>query len=353
MINASGIGTYIRNVVPLVVAALPDISFHLMGNSGELKASGWFTAENVTVCDFRAPIYSVSEQLLFPRNIHKNTRLFWAPHYNIPLMYRGRLLVTVHDLFHLAMPQYVKGLHQKIYAKSMFRAVLNKADAILCPSRFTENELVRLLGKPHQPVRVTYNGVDESWFSTEKGQNPHDKPFILYVGNVKPNKNLTCLIDAFELLIDRVPHDLVIVGKKKGFITHDNQVMSKAARLGDRVRFTGYVDSHVLCRYFAYADVFVFPSLYEGFGLPPVEAMACGCPVIVSDCAALPEVCSDAALYCNPYLPEDIADKVLSVLENPDLAEALRRRGEGRARSFSWHSCAEATVEEIVRLLGP
>jgi glycosyltransferase involved in cell wall biosynthesis len=351
MLHASGVGTYLRNLVPLIVSAHSDTQFHLLGRAGEMSNYSWAHRENVSLINCQAPIYSLSEQLELIRAIPKSTVLFWAPHYNIPLLYRGKLLVTVHDVFHLAMPQYVGGLHRQLYAKTMFAILQAKADAILTNSEFTKRELLRLTGTQDQKVFTAYLGVDASWFHIRKGSRPHLTPFLLYVGNVKPHKNLVTLIQAFELIADEIPHDLLIVGKQEGFITGDDVVAAKAGSLGSRVRFTGYVDHCLLQQYFAHADALVFPSLYEGFGLPPLEAMACGCAVIISDVASLPEVFDDAALRCNPHSSEDIADKIQQLLHDIHLRKALRQRGLEHAKQFSWDRCAQETLAVIERIL--
>jgi glycosyltransferase involved in cell wall biosynthesis len=162
---------------------------------------------------------------------------------------------------------------------------------------------------------------------------------------------LKTLIETFGLIKDDVPHDLVIVGRREGFITGDETVVAEAATLGDRVRFTGYVGDDLLRQYFAHADALVLPSLYEGFGLPPLEAMACRCPVIVSNAASLPEVCGDAALYCDPHDPTDIADKIRQLTNDMNLQDALRQRGLERAKQFTWEKCAQETLAVIREVL--
>jgi glycosyltransferase involved in cell wall biosynthesis len=350
MLHASGVGTYLRSLTPLVISACPNAEFCLLGKLDEMSGCRWVHGKNVALVDCRAPIYSVAEQIELFRKIPKGTELFWSPHYNIPLLYSGKLLVTVHDVFHLAMPRCTGGLHKRLYARGMFAALRRRADAIMCVSDFTKNELVRLTGQGRQEIHTVHNGLDASWFHVRKDRSPHPKPFLLFVGNVKPHKNVKTLIEAFALIKDRIPHDLLIIGKREGFITGDETVAAKAA-LGDRVRFTGYVEDDLLHQYFAHADALVLPSLYEGFGLPPLEAMACGCPVIVSNVASLPEVCGDAALYCDPHSPSDIADKIWRLISDAGLRETLRRRGLQRARRFTWEECAVRTVEAIKQVL--
>lgn len=351
MINSSGIGTYIQNTTPLIIQNYPLIKFNILGDRNKLKKFDWINEKNINIIDCQAPIYSIKEQVDVFRKIPKNTALFWSPHYNIPLLYHGKLLITVHDVFHLAMPQFVNGIHKKAYAKLMFSCLSKKADAIMCVSEFTASQLIEHTNVAKEKVNVTYNGVDSAWFNIQYKENPYHKPFLLFVGNVKPHKNLMLLLTAFEKIMDKVPHDLMIVGKKEGFITGDNMIMVKAQKLGTRVHFTGRVTDDVLKQYFVYADALIFPSLYEGFGLPPIEAMACGCPVIVSDAASLPEVCADAALYCDPNNPQDIADKILRLLKDKHLQESFRLKGKLRAELFTWGKCAEKTVSIIEKVI--
>jgi len=351
MHRTSGIGTYLRNLIPLVVASYPKDKFYLLGRIDEMSNYSWAYNENVVLIDCRSPIYSVAEQLELFRKIPRDTTLFWSPHYNIPLLYSGRLLVTVHDVLHLAMPQYAEGPHKQFYAKGMFAALRYKADAILCDSNFTKNELVRLTGQGRQALYAIHIGLDESWFHVKKHQSPHPKPFLLFVGNAKPHKNLGRLVEAFEAIKDKIPHDLVIVGQRKGFITGDRTATFKAAAVGARVQFTDHVEDELVSQYFAHADALVLPSLYEGFGLPPLEAMACGCPVLVSDTASLPEICGDAALYCDPHSTKDIAHKIRQLMDDEGLREDLRMKGLERAKQFAWDKCAEQTLDVIEQVL--
>jgi glycosyltransferase involved in cell wall biosynthesis len=233
----------------------------------------------------------------------------------------------------------------------MFGALRRKALTILTVSEFTKMELIRLSGQREQDIRVIYTGVDVSQFGTQNGPNPHPRPFVLCVGNVKPHKNVTTLMRAFKLIKDKVIQDLVIVGKTHGFITKDDDVWAESADLGARVHFTGYVKDDLLQQYLSHADALVMPSLYEGFGLPAVEAMASGCPVIASNTAALPEICDNAVLYCNPYSATDVANKIRLLVSDVGLQEDLRCKGRERASQFTWSRCGEQTLDAIEQVL--
>jgi glycosyltransferase involved in cell wall biosynthesis len=350
-LNASGIGTYLCHIIPGIVDRFGDRSITLLGNTSELSILLDGVPKNCFFVDASADMYSISEQIAYARLIPRNTRLYFATHYNIPLLYNGHMLVMVYDMMHLAMPQFVRGYHKHLYAKLMFEAVRFKANSILTISEFTKQELIRLRGEFSQPIIPIHLGVDESWYSMPLGHAQHPRPYVLYVGNIKPHKNLKALVKAFGSIVNKIPHDLIMVGKREGFITGDREVYDLAQSLGDRVHFTGRVTNDQLHQYLHWAEALVFPSLYEGFGLPPLEAMAAGCPVIVSTAASLPEICGDAALYFDPYSVNDIADKLMMVLKDPNLRASLRQRGHERARTFTWDRCIGQTCDVIQKVL--
>jgi glycosyltransferase involved in cell wall biosynthesis len=309
-----------------------------------------FKKPNVQRIQTRSSIFSLSEQWEIVRKIPSDSRFFWSPNYNFPILYKGKLLVTVHDVFHLANPQFVFGSHRRFYAKFMFKKLVGRANEILCVSRFTKGELLKWAGGDAGKMNVIHNGVDPSWLKVEKKVRPHPKPYFLFVGNVKPHKNLGRLLRAFAFLKDRIPHDLILAGKKEGFITGDLKVIKEAEGFGDRVQFTGMLDDEQLRQFYAYADLLVFPSLYEGFGLPPLEAMAGGTPVACSNAASLPEVCGDAVLYFDPYQPRDMAEKIEKALTDIPLRERLIKKGMEQVVQFTWEKTATETVKVMERL---
>lgn len=349
-LHDSGVGTYITNLVPLIIAAMPEHQFNLLGQVEDLKQQAWTHAANIALVEVQSRPYSIAEQTELLRKIPADTDLLWVPFINIPLFYRGKLLVTVCDVAFLALPQFLN-LSQRLYARLMFTAIRRKAAHILCISDFTKREFMRMVPGRQDNVTTTLLGTPPQWFTVQKTQNPHPKPYFLFVGNVKPHKNLGRLITAFRQIADKVPHDLVIVGKKEGFIISDQAVLTNQAELGDRVVFTGYLQEEQLHQYFAHATAFVFPSLYEGFGIPPLEAMACGCPTIVANGSSLPEVCGDATLYCEPTLVEDIAAKLVAMATNEELRQNLIEKGHARARQLTFERCAATTLQVLQHLL--
>lgn len=347
MLDASGIGTYLRNVVPGLIGSLKDARVALLGDVDRLNRHAWAHSPHVRLIACRSPIYSISEQWALARAIPAETRLFWAPHYNIPVFYRGRLLVTVHDVLHLARPEYARGMHKRLYVKGMFASIRRRAGHVLCPSEFTRQEYLRVVGPGHQRIHVTPLGVDPAWFCSERPQGDEGTPFLLYVGNIKAHKNLGLLLRAFELVAGRIPHDLILVGKNRDFRTGDDSSLEMIGRSGARVRATGCLDDGQVRRYVSRCDALIMPSLYEGFGLPPLEAMACGRPVIVSRAASLPEVCGDAALYFDPNDPAELADQIVRLTSDAGLRRELQHRGIRRAEHFSWDRTVRATCRVL------
>ena len=348
MINASGIGVYVRNLLPRIIALSNDFLIYLLGSYDELNKYGWAANDHVKIINCDKPIFSIAGQLEVIKKMPKDTKLFWSPNFIIPIFSKGKVLATVHDVFHLAMPEYLS-MPVRASARILFEVLQHKADKIICVSHFSARELVRLTRIPEEKIQVIYNGVDNSWFHVTPKDNPYNRPYLLFVGNVKPHKNLSALLKAFSMLKDKIDHDLVVVGKREGFLTPDNNLENAINNynLHERVHFTGYIEDDLLKQYYVFADALVFPSLYEGFGLPPLEAMACGCPVIVSNAASLPEVCGDAALYFDPYRPEDIADKIMILLNDNALKAELKKKGKERALYFTWDKSAQETIRVI------
>jgi glycosyltransferase involved in cell wall biosynthesis len=350
MADAPGIGTYLRNIVPRVVAARPWWRFVLLGKISAIERLGWHELENVSVRQLSAPIYSVREQLALRPSRNERVDCFWSPHYNIPLWGRAPLVVTVHDVIHLARQEYTRNVAKRAYAGLMFETIRRRASAILTVSEFTKGEFLRLVGSPVAPITVAHNGVDERWFRPVDSPSPRpSEPYVVCVASVKPHKNLGALIEAFATLCDRIPHNLLIVGRIDGLRTADRTVFGRARAYGDRVQLTGEVSDPTLRSLIGGAAALVHPSLYEGFGLPPLEAMAAGCPCLVSRTTAMPEVCGDAALYCDPIDPGDIASRLYQLVTDEHLRDDLSARGRSRAATFQWSRTTERTLEALDR----
>jgi len=266
-----------------------------------------------------------------------------------------RTVVTVHDLTFILYPETMKSLARRYWNFFMKRGV-QKAGRVIAISQSTKTDLMEYLRIPEEKIRVIPRYPDRRFIEfTEKEDLINSRVrekyrlpdrYILYVGTLEPRKNLVRLIKAYAQ-VKRDPsitQSLVIAGKK-GWLYDSIFEVVKALHLEDEVIFTGFVDDEDLPALYSQADLFVYPSLYEGFGLPPLEAIVCGTPVLTSNCSSLPEVVGDAGLLVDPKNVDEIAKGILQVLKNRELREELREKGLERAKHFSPQRAIEATIE--------
>jgi glycosyltransferase involved in cell wall biosynthesis len=261
-------------------------------------------------------------------------------------------VVTVHDISYTLYPQFFS-LRDRLLLSTLVPFTMKRATAIITVSHRTRDDLIDRYRIPPQKITVTYEGVDKRFQPLDKAEasaflsQTYNIPpdFVLSLGNLQPRKNIPRLIQAFARLkcIQKSNLSLVIVGQA---LRHSSEIYRFVTDLGleDSVIFTGYVpDDHLPLLYNA-ARIFVFPSLYEGFGLPPLEAMACGTPVVCSSAGALAEVVGSAAQMFDPFDVEDITQKILQVASSQQLQTSLRERGMQTARRFSWDAMAGQTL---------
>lgn len=352
MYRSSGIGRYLRNLMPLVLPLVEAKHVRVLGCASELIAEDWSKNPRVEVYESNAGIYGLQEQALALNGALCGTELLWVPHYSVPMLYSGRLAVTIHDVCHLALRESLDSNLKRMYARLLFSSVVRKADAIFCVSEFSSSEVQRYLHVPESRIQVTHPGLDARWDAgTAPHREPDGAPYFLFVGNLKPNKNLSVLLKALGQAVGQIPHRLIIVGKADNMKTVDRYVAYEAKKLSDRVQLTGEISDQRLMEYYRGAEALVFPSLYEGFGLPLLEAMSLGCPVLCSNTSALPEVGGDAVMYFNPRDAGDLAAKLVEVARTPELRSGLVQRGLARLKMFSYEECACQTAEVLNRLL--
>lgn len=349
-IDASGVGVYIKGIMPGVVEHLADVSIVGLGDRSRLENFSWSKAANVRLVDCRAERYSITEQVQLPLTIPRETDLFFSPYYTIPLLYRGKLAATVHDMSHLVVEEIVRDRKKRIYAETMFRQLRKRASVIFTVSEFSKVELLRLTTGPREDNIVpTHLGISEEWYEVNQLPSIRSRPYFVYVGNVKPYKNLRRLVNAFLQIKDQISHDLVIVGQSEGLITGESHdFFDRVKRAADRVHLAGLVPQSELHSLIGNATALVMPSLYEGFGLPPLEAMAAGVPAVVAKAASLPEVCGEAALYFDPLSEDEIGTRLLQIAKDKDLRVHLREAGLQQSRRYSWESCSAKTAGALL-----
>jgi glycosyltransferase involved in cell wall biosynthesis len=284
------------------------------------------------------------------------------PWFYAPAVVPMRLVLTVHDLTDVLAPPV--GATPLVQAGRLYfaRRALARADRIFAVSHSSKRELARVFGVPEKKIEVVYNALDER-FLREPMPNDADRvlerhavtdPFVLYAGNIKPQKNLPRLIEAFAVAKADLRDHPQYAGLKLlliGDSAEEHSDLRRAvlrSRVQGEVRFLGFVPHSVLRVFYSRASAFLFPSLYEGFGLPPLEAMAHGTPVLTSSASSLPEVFADAALLVNPENVFEIARGIRQILTESVTREGLIRRGHDLVRKYSWERSAEQ-VREVYR----
>jgi len=271
---------------------------------------------------------------------------------------KAKKILTIYDLFPLTHPQAAPSRYSPYIYKYLLPQVLKGTDIIIAGSKNTQKDLLKFFPNVKGKTTVIYAAAEESFrkignLERVKRKYTLDFPFIFSLGILNPIKNFTTLIKAFsKLKAQDLKHKLVIGGKKGWRFENIFQQAGDLVKKGEII-FTGYIPNRDLPYFYNLADLFVFPSLYEGFGIPILEAMACGCPVITSNISSMPEVAGNAALFINdPLNADEIASKITQVLTNSNLKKGLIKKGSVQAAKFSWERTARETIkvyEEVCR----
>ncbi|MFT7157890.1 MAG: glycosyltransferase involved in cell wall biosynthesis [Parvicella sp.] len=345
MINSSGVGTYLRNIIPILGK---EFRVNLFGNCVELKAYDF--GINYSCYEDTRSLYSVSN---FFFNDKAESDIIWFPHFNVPLVIKrkrgAKIITTIHDVYHLDNRKDI-GWKKYIVSRVYFWQATKRSTTVLTVSNFSRERLVHFFPDAIDKLVTIYNGVS---LMKESGRNGFmNNPYILFVGNVKPHKNIKRLIESFSLIKEEIPHKLVVVGKKDGFITADYDIVKVIEKhdLEERVYFTGFVSDQVLNDWYCKSDVLVFPSLYEGFGFPPLEAMSAGVPTTVSNIPVLREICGNASEFFDPHSPQQIAESLLNLINNLDLRAELITKGFKRVEEFTWERSRNRHLKEFTSL---
>jgi glycosyltransferase involved in cell wall biosynthesis len=352
-LSASYRGAGIAHYIHQLLAYLPRVSDHdyvaFVGERG-------FRADGMdTVCSrlptHNAPARILWEQAALPWELaRRDIHLLHAMAFVSPILARLPKVVTVYDLSFALFPESFRPLN-RWYLTTMTRRSARRADAVIAISRSTADDLNRLWGVSKARIHLAYPGVDSDFrtlpaaevaaFREAKGLPPE---YILFVGTLEPRKNVVRLVEAFAALKKRgVPHKLVIAGGK-GWLYEPIFAAVERLELQGDVAFPGYVSRKELPLWYNGAALFAYPSLYEGFGLGPLEAMACGTPVVVSNRASLPEVAGDAGLQVDAEDSAGLSEAMASVLTSPSLAAQMRARGRQQAAGFAWEKTARDTA---------
>ena len=346
MIRHTGIGTYTQNMISAIAG---NYNLTLLGNYDTLTSFSW--SNQVKIIPTTSSIYSLSEQTELQKKI-QFCDLFISPHYNIPLqkIKASKRVVVIHDVNHLTNINKIS-LIKRLYAKYMINAAIKKSDKVITVSEFSRSEINKYTISK-KDIGIIYCGMDINEIrnkinneSLARIKLKYNLPgnYILYVGNMKPHKNIDVVIKAMKFLSEFQDKKLVVVGAQLDEILQKLKMLDIPG-LEKNIYPIQYVGNEVLPLLYNNAECLIFPSLYEGFGIPPIEAMICGCPVLASNAASIPEVCGDAALFFNPNDANELADKIMSVLKNKDLRSELLWKGDKNAQRFSIENFREKLI---------
>ncbi len=353
-----GIGTYIRNLL-VELDKLGGEHKYLLFRKPDEKTDSLPLGMETRVEKSR--LYSPLEPFKLGRSARREgIDLLHCPHYVTAFAPGCPMAVTIHDLIHLLFPQYLPNRSALRYARYFLKRAASKAAVIFAVSERTKADILEHLPAKEEQIVVTHNAVDPRMFfepetaELEEARTRYrlDKPYILYVGNLKPHKNLAVAVEAFARFRNEAGDEwrFVVVGSEVA----GNEVYRRIEMSGAKgaVRFLGFIPERHLRSVFKLAGIFLFPSLYEGFGLPPLEAMAAGVPVVSSNSSSLPEVLGDAALLVDPHDSTAMGDALLRIIENDELRQQLINSGRERVKRFSWRTAAEKTLAGYREALG-
>jgi len=351
-----GIGSYVRHLLEAVARREESRAYRFRVYARRADRdllSG--LPDHFEVVPEESPGYSLSELTLFAwRLLRDRLDLFHATHYVLPPLFRIRAVVTIHDIIHVLYPQFLPSRAAHFYARAMIRRALERADRIITVSYNSKRDLIDYFGVPAGRIEVIYNGVSPLFHPgvpAEEQRRVAEKfgipsPYLFFLGGEKPHKNLQNVLKAFGEARRRrsLPHALVLGGpmpKNRARM----EALIDALDLKAAVMETGIVQEEDLPGLYAGADAFLYPTLYEGFGLPVIEAMACATPVLTSSTSALQEIAGGFAYLVDPMDVNAIAGGIVLLTTDQRVREDFRELGKKRALDFSWDKAAEKTLE--------
>ena len=358
-VSEFGVGSHIWNLVRNLSKIDNENAYFLMGSRRQIHELGPL-GKNFGSIDVPEEEAFVSYLVRTPLRLRRHRiDVFHVPHYEAPLFVPCRLVVTIHDCVHLLFPQEGSSRFQNYRGYLYTKNVLRRASHVIAVSGSTRGDLINIFDLPPERISVIHNALDGRFAAG--GHDPEEQkqvleryqltdPFILYVGQIKPHKNLDRLIEAFAVLRSELSESkkyrklkLIIIGDA---ISKHPYLRLTVVRSGVQqdVRFLGFVPGRALQVFYEAAVIFASPSLYEGFGLPPLEAMANRTPVVASNTASLPEVLDEAALLVNPENVFEIARAMKTLLTDQVLRQQTIERGLEQVKKFSWKMAAESVL---------
>lgn len=360
--RSTGVGVHTANLIRCLADLDKKNHYTVFLNTEEYKRFS-LPASNFEKEEVKSKHYSFAEQTsyLVQLNSH-NFDLMIFPQFNAPFLYRKPYLVTIHDLtLHFFPGKKKKDFISRAAYKFLISRVSHNAKHCFAVSKNTKIDMVNILGVNEDKITVCYNGVSQRFSPiTDKQKlkkfkqkyNLSDR-YFLYTGVRRSHKNIPGLLKAFHDFISKNPReeiDLVLAGPADSVYTEIPETIKKL-NLEDRVQFQGLFSESELAMLISAAEAYVFPSFYEGFGIPPLEAMQCGVPTMVSNTSSMPEVCADASLYFDPHNIKDMSKALERIIHDKDLRSDLVKKGFEQSKKFSWERMAEQMYEVYLRYL--
>ncbi|WP_160674312.1 glycosyltransferase family 1 protein [Clostridium sp. C8-1-8] len=334
---------------------LDKLNYTLLVNDMEIAKKLFGSFNDIDFILMKNKFLSIGEQIELPKilNRYRGKAIFHSPSFVASPFIKTDMVMTIHDLNHVRLPQFYSPFH-KYYYKYIVRTSAKKSKCILTVSEFSKKEILSWVDLEPSDVVVTYNGIgdkfriieEEDVLSRVRLKYKLPEKFVLYVGNLKPHKNVETLVKAVKYIKSDETLKLIIGGSPNEGLTK----LIKDNNLFDRVQFIGFIDEKDLSVIYNLALMFVFPSLYEGFGLPPLEAMACGCPAIVANTSSLPEVLGEEGLTFKSEDEQDLANKIDYLLGDEDRYNKYVSYGIERAKYFNWDKLVNETVFEYEKI---
>jgi glycosyltransferase involved in cell wall biosynthesis len=364
--GTTGIPGYTRDLIDTFITEHPEHTYTLFYNAfnktNDLPQK-WHTSPNVQIVSGRIPnrLLSLTLRTIGRPTIEQLTHqqkadLIWSPHLDLLTTSKTPQVITVHDLSFLHYPEFFSRKYKLWSWLQNQQQRAKTATRLIAVSEFTKSDLVRSLNVPAEKISVVYSGinksfrrleVDDAQLATYKKEKGLSQPFFLYLGSLEPRKNLPLLISAFSELKKNsffADHQLVLAGRP-GYQANHTLAAAKKSAVASDIRFLGAVDDDERVLLYNLARAFVFPSWFEGFGFPPLEAQACGVPVIGSDRTSLPEILGDSALLTDPWSVKKMTDHMQAIETDTKLRETIVALGLENAQRFNWHDAATQTNE--------
>lgn len=358
----SGIEEYTENLLAHMLLIDKNIKFKLFHSSlqNDLKKYEWMKLPNVEVFSFRLPnklLFSLSRLFNRPQTdkLIGGADVFFSPHFLLaPLSNDCKRVTTFHDLSYVRFREFFswrRNLWHKVQTQSLRGD--NISDQIIAVSQSTKSDIVEKYNFPAGKIKIIYSGISKSIFRPQedelklfKNKNNLPDEFILFIGKLEPRKNISGLIKAFNLLKGMPEFEklnLVIAGSK-GWLYKNIYREAEKSPHRKNIIFRNYFKDEDRKFYYSLASVFVYPSFFEGFGFPPLEAMVCETPVVTSFNSSLPEVVGDSGILVDPHNAVDISEAIKNILTNPSMKKMLIKKGLQRAENFTWEKCAKETL---------